>query len=244
VFVDFLHEDRSRRAFETDDARLGSAALARSSRSLISGPFAPLVALATNGFGVREKLLDAFRAVKGWFHDTWSDVSGLISKPLSSVVDEAEGAFGLKKAFDRAWSAIKGAMHGAFEGIGGAMAAVFKAPINAVLGAWNALRVPGFHVHINLPWPVPDIDFGWGGIDIPDIPQLAAGGIVNRPTLAMIGERGREAVIPLDQPGALESALGGGGGGPIVHIEHATFSNPGDAQLVASAVNRALAFRR
>ena len=33
--------------------------------------------------------------------------------------------------------------------------------------------------------------------DLPHIPQLAAGGIVNRPTLAMIGEAGAEAVIPL-----------------------------------------------
>jgi len=29
------------------------------------------------------------------------------------------------------------------------------------------------------------------------IPKLAEGGIVNRPTIAMIGERGPEAVIPL-----------------------------------------------
>ena len=33
--------------------------------------------------------------------------------------------------------------------------------------------------------------------DIPGIPKLAEGGIVNRPTLAMIGEAGPEAVIPL-----------------------------------------------
>ena len=39
--------------------------------------------------------------------------------------------------------------------------------------------------------------------DIPDIPKLAAGGIVNRPTLAMIGEAGPEAVVPLNRPNAL-----------------------------------------
>jgi len=31
------------------------------------------------------------------------------------------------------------------------------------------------------------------------IPFLAEGGIVHRPTLAMIGESGPEAVVPLDQ---------------------------------------------
>jgi chromosome segregation ATPase len=38
------------------------------------------------------------------------------------------------------------------------------------------------------------------------IPHLAAGGIVTRPTVALIGERGPEAVIPLNRSGA---ALGG-----------------------------------
>jgi hypothetical protein len=39
--------------------------------------------------------------------------------------------------------------------------------------------------------------------------HLAEGGIVTRPTYAMIGERGPEAVIPLDRPGALAFAGAG-----------------------------------
>ena len=34
---------------------------------------------------------------------------------------------------------------------------------------------------------------------IPEIPMLAKGGIVTAPTLAMIGERGPEAVLPLER---------------------------------------------
>lgn len=41
------------------------------------------------------------------------------------------------------------------------------------------------------------------GVDIPligtEVPQMARGGIVSRPTIAQIGEAGREAVIPLDR---------------------------------------------
>jgi len=44
----------------------------------------------------------------------------------------------------------------------------------------------------------------------PRIPALAAGGIVTRPTLAMVGDAGPEAVVPLDR---------GGIGGVYVHIE-------------------------
>lgn len=36
--------------------------------------------------------------------------------------------------------------------------------------------------------------------DIPNIPQLAEGGIVTRPTLALVGEAGPEAVVPLSRP--------------------------------------------
>jgi hypothetical protein len=35
------------------------------------------------------------------------------------------------------------------------------------------------------------------------IPRLAAGGVVTQPTLAMIGEAGAEAVIPLDRMGSM-----------------------------------------
>jgi hypothetical protein len=43
------------------------------------------------------------------------------------------------------------------------------------------------------------------------IPMLAQGGIVNRPTLAMIGEKGPEAVIPLNKAGGM-------GGGAVYNI--------------------------
>jgi hypothetical protein len=45
-----------------------------------------------------------------------------------------------------------------------------------------------------------------GGWDLPNIPTLAAGGIVLEPTLAVIGEAGPEAVVPL---GAGRAGVGG-----------------------------------
>jgi TP901 family phage tail tape measure protein len=44
---------------------------------------------------------------------------------------------------------------------------------------------------------------GEGGMEVP---QMAAGGLVTKPTLAMIGERGAEAVIPLNR---LDGMMGG-----------------------------------
>ncbi len=74
----------------------------------------------------------------------------------------------------------------------------FKTVFNAVASIWNntigklSFKVPGW---------VPGI--GGKGFDVPDIPMLAEGGIVTGPTLAMIGERGPEAVIPLDRGGMM-----------------------------------------
>lgn len=58
------------------------------------------------------------------------------------------------------------------------------------------------------------IDFGGSAgamtFDPSSIPHLAAGGLAASPTIALIGEAGPEAIIPLDQ---MASLMGGGGGG-------------------------------
>jgi hypothetical protein len=50
--------------------------------------------------------------------------------------------------------------------------------------------------------------FDLGGINIPG---FANGGIVTKPTLAMVGEKGPEAIIPLTGPNAGAGMSGGGG---------------------------------
>jgi putative membrane protein len=47
---------------------------------------------------------------------------------------------------------------------------------------------------------IPDWVPGVGGknMNIPKIPKLARGGVVDRATLAVVGEAGREAVVPLE----------------------------------------------
>ena len=85
------------------------------------------------------------------------------------------------------WNNIKTTIKGAINGILGY--------INKFIDGWNK---------IELNIPTIKIPFygevgGWsiGLPNIPKIPMLADGGIVNSPTLAMIGEAGPEAVVPL-----------------------------------------------
>jgi len=74
----------------------------------------------------------------------------------------------------------------------------FKTVFNGVASLWNntigklSFKVPSW---------VPVI--GGKGFSVPNIPLLAQGGIVTGPTLAMIGEAGPEAVIPLDRAGMM-----------------------------------------
>ena len=120
------------------------------------------------------------------------------------------------------WDAVKNAFSSAWEG----MKSVAKNVANFIIGYYNAIlsgieraingianainRIPRF----TAPSWVPGIggqSFGLPNVpnvSFPRIPALADGGIVRDATLALIGEAGPEAVIPLDQ---LDSTVGGGG---------------------------------
>lgn len=64
-----------------------------------------------------------------------------------------------------------------------------KMIINSVIGFLN-ICVDGLNMAL-----------GWAGVKIARIPALAAGGIITQPTVVLAGEKGREAIIPLDRGG-------------------------------------------
>lgn len=75
----------------------------------------------------------------------------------------------------------------------------FKGFVNAIIGGVNALIKGLNKINFDIPEWVPVIGGGKFGFNIPEIPKLATGGVVNRATLAMIGENGAEAVVPLEK---------------------------------------------
>lgn len=98
-----------------------------------------------------------------------------------------------KSAFIGAWQGIRDKVSGVFSGLVG----IVKTPLNAVISLVN--KAIGAINKINVKIP----DWAGGGsigFNIPKIPQLAQGGIVDRPTQAIIGEGGEpEVVAPLSQ---------------------------------------------
>ena len=107
--------------------------------------------------------------------------------------------------------------------------APFKAAFRTVAWLWN--NTVG-KLSFKVPSWVPLI--GGKGFDVPDIPMLGDGGIVTSATLAMIGESGPEAVIPLDRAGS----MGFGGGGSQNITINVTSADPNEVVRALQAYNR------
>jgi hypothetical protein len=88
-----------------------------------------------------------------------------------------------------------------------AVLGIYKGIFNGIASLWN--NTIG-KLSFEFPSWVPGL--GGQGFSVPNIPYLADGGIVTGPTLAMIGESGPEAVIPLN------GKNGGMGGGVTINI--------------------------
>lgn len=111
------------------------------------------------------------------------------------------------------------------------MYTVAKTIFNGIARIWN-------NTFGKLSFSVPDWVPGIGGkgFDVPNIPMLAAGGIVTGPTLAMIGEgNGPEAVIPLSRMGEF-----GMGGGMNITVQAGIVSTPDQIGMeIISAIQKA-----
>jgi len=84
-------------------------------------------------------------------------------------------------------------------GLGDTFGGLVKTPINAVIGVINDFfDSVDFSFTVENPFTGTEYSIGMDLSDW-DIPELAKGGIVNKPTLALIGEDGPEAVVPLSQ---------------------------------------------
>jgi hypothetical protein len=108
-----------------------------------------------------------------------------------------------RKGVDALLGAIKTGVTASVEFIKGYLNTVmgfYKSIFNGIATLWNSTIG-------KLSFKAPDWvpGFGGKGFSVPQIPMLANGGIVTGPTLAMIGERGPEAVIPLNRAGAMGS---------------------------------------
>ena len=148
--------------------------------------------------GLKEEAILKIQGIKDFF-----------STKISEIWDKLPS---LPELFTLAfWTGLATDIGSALGGIGDSMVSGVKGSINILIGLLNDLLASvNFSKTISNPLTGTEYTFGF---DISDwkIPELAKGGIVNKPTLAMIGEDGPEAVVPLSQrnnPGG--AGMGGG----------------------------------
>lgn len=128
---------------------------------------------------------------------------------------------GFREIVDGVFGAIKWWINNVTIPLFNTLVGVFKGIFNGIAAAWNNTFGK---LSFSVPNWVPGI--GGKGFSVPDIPMLAQGGIVTGPTLALIGEAGPEAVIPLNQMGSM------GGGNVTINV------NGGDPQAVVDALRK------
>lgn len=139
---------------------------------------------------------------------------------------------GVRKVVDNVFGFIKDVVMGSIDVITTyvqTVLGVYKTIFNTIAKLWN--NTIG-KLSFEFPSWVPGL--GGKGFSVPNIPMLGDGGIVSSPTLAMIGERGPEAVIPLNRAGGM-------GGNYTINVNGGLASS---AEIGQSVVNAIRAFNR
>lgn len=136
-----------------------------------------------------DKIKAPFVAAGNWFKNIFTSAVNGIKTAFSSI-----GSF-----FSGIWNSIKKIFSNVGATIGNAITNTVKSAINGVLSVAVKI-INGFIKAINIAIGVINLI---PGVEIDKlkelgVPKLAKGGIVDKATLAVIGERGKEAVVPLE----------------------------------------------
>lgn len=156
--------------------------------------------------GLWNGIVNVFKNIGNWFANIFTGAWNGIKKAWSGVVNFFSGIWdGIKKVFNKVG-----------EVVGNAITNTVKKAVNGVLSVAVGI-INGFISAINIAISVIN---AIPGVNIKklsklEVPKLAHGGIVDGATLAMIGEEGKEAVVPLERNtewiDMLKKELGGNG---------------------------------
>lgn len=154
---------------------------------------------------IKSKVVDP---IKNFFSGLWDGIKNIFSGVGTWFKNVFTGAWeGIKTAFSKVtgffkgiWDSIKEIFGKVGSVIADAVGGTVKKAINTVLSV--AIKIiNGFISAINLAISAINLI---PGVNIKklnklEVPKLARGGIIDRPTVAMVGEAGKEAVMPLER---------------------------------------------
>lgn len=201
-----------------------------------------------------------FAGIGSWFGARWHDVVGVLSgvaswfgNIFSNAYNAVKNAFsGIGAFFSGVWGTVQSIFVNAGQGIGSAVGGAFRYAVNAVLGTIENV-VNGFISMINgvigLINKIPGVSLG--GIGYVSLPRLAKGGIIDSATLAIVGEAGKEAVMPLENNTGWITDLaskvadrmpqnnGGGSNGPVIKEVVIQIGDKEFGRFVINEINKA-----
>ncbi len=158
---------------------------------------------------------EVWNSIVGWLGSLWDGIvssAGTVWQAVWETIGKWVDA--ARERIETTWNTVASVLANIWSGIRETAASIWdgileavKSPINRAIALINRFLTHLSSIEVKIPEvkiPGTDIVFGGGRIGfprIPSIPMLAEGGIVTGPTLAVVGEAGPEAVIPLSRGG-------------------------------------------
>lgn len=190
-----------------------------------------------------QKGIDWLLSKVDWVRENFGIVGEIIYRAFIEVLQEilnaCDGLFkGLKEIFDGILKVFKGLFTGdmktvldgfkqIFKGVFDSLWSIAKVPLNLIIRGLNALIRGANKIHFDVPDWVPGFGGKTFGFNIKEIPLLAKGTVLTRPTPVIAGEAGAEAIMPLENnlewldvlADKLASRIGSSGGQVNVYLD-------------------------
>ena len=188
---------------------------------IVAGVIAVIVATIVKNY---DYIMGLFNKLINWFETDFigalrylfGPIGDIIAAPFIFAVNVMKSSFeglfgGIKKIVTGIIQIFKGDFKNGIINVFGGLKDILLAPFNALVSGINSLIRGVNRIRFDVPDWVPGFGGKKFGFNIPQIPRLAVGGIVNMPGRgvpiggAIAGESGREGVIPLTDSQAMET---------------------------------------
>lgn len=186
---------------------------------LVIAAIAALIAIGVLLYKNWDLIKEKAAALWSWFSEKCPWLANLFSSAFNNIVENVSSAWNrikyhftqvidfVKNIFAGEWGKAWENVKNIFANIFGGLVGLAKLPINGIISVINKAFSAIGSVSVSIPDWVPSMGGQTLSFEMPQIPMLANGGIVTKPTTALIGEGAEsEAVLPLSK---LESLLAG-----------------------------------
>lgn len=160
------------------------------------------VAVYENWDLIKAKAIEIWGKIKDFFMKVLDGIKLYFGIWIDFLTGNWAGAWDkMQQVVELMGPSVQNAMQAVWAGITSKAQAAWDGLKNIVLSSvnWVIDKANGMIASINSAAQSAASKVGLSAPQIPAIPHLAAGGIVTRPTIALIGEAGPEAIVPLSQ---------------------------------------------